>query len=169
MVSLENNMEISFSQIKGHEVIDFESTLDKYFDSTNKIIKKIKSLKGTISLDKVGSILVCKILLKGILTVASSYTGNLFNTNISVKDDLYFTNKQDQETEDSIYVKDSIDLDYYIYSLVLTSLPIDIYKKGEVLPSGNGYRVIKEEDLIKERNTNDDSPFKKLEGIDFDK
>ena len=164
-------MEISFSQINGHEVIDFESTLDKYFDSTNKIIKKIKSLKGTISIEKVGSILVCKVSLKCILTVASSYTGNLFNTNVTINDDLYFTNKQDQEREDLIYVKDSIDLDYYVYSLVLTSLPIDIHKKGEVLPSGNGYRVIKEEDLIIERNAhdNDDNPFRKLEGIDFNK
>src|SRR5574344_517360 len=163
-------MEISFSQASGHEVINFESTLDKYFDSTSKIIKKVKSLKVTIKTDKVDSTLICKVYLKGILNVVSSYTGKLFDTSIIIDDELFFTNKQDQETEDLIFVKDTIDLDHYIYSLVLTSLPIDVHKKGEVLPSGNGYRVIKEDDLIKEKNnSNDDNPFSKLEGIDFDK
>src|SRR5574344_591384 len=165
-------MEISFSKASGHEVLPYESTLDKYFNGTDKIIKKVKSLKGTITTDKVGNTLICKITLRGVLNVISSYSGLAFDTSINLNEDLYFTNKSDQESEDMIFVKDSIDLDHYIYSLVLTSLPIDIHKKGESLPSGKGYRVLKEEELIKERSKkveNDDNPFSKLDGIDFDK
>jgi len=165
-------MVISFSQASGHEVMPFDSTLSKYFSGSGKIIKKIKSLKGTITTDKVGSTLICKVKLKGVLNVVSSYTNIPFDTSIVIDEDMYFTNKSDQEADEIIFVKDSIDFDYYIYSIVLTSLPIDIHKKGEKLPSGDGYRVLKEEDLIKEKaknSSNKNNPFTKLDGIDFDK
>jgi len=161
-------MEIIYSQSKSHETLPYSSKLEKYFNVNNSIIKEIKDINGTIILNFVSDTLIVKLRLLAKLTVLSSYTGNPFKLSLNINEDLFFTDKKELESEDIILVKDSIDLDYYIYSFLITSLPIDLHKKGEVLSSGEGYRVLKESDLKKEKKNSSNNPFTKLDDINLD-
>lgn len=159
-------MNISFSSVNGTQKLDYSANLDRYFNLESRPIKKVNYCNGLIRLEKVDHILICKLSLKANINVISSYTDEPFNTNIFINDELYFSDLKDMDGEDIIFTEDNIDIDYYVYSLIITSIPIDIHKKGEKLPSGEGYRVIKEDDFNKEPKGN---VFDKLKGIDFDK
>lgn len=161
-------MKIYFSQIKGQEKLPFNSTLDNLFKA-DSLLKKINSGTGNIAVDMIENVLTIKFSLVFNMDVVSSYTGDPFNTDIKVDDTLYFTNSKALDSDDLIYVPDEIDLDNYAYSLLITSIPIDIHKKDEVLSHGEGYRVLKEEDLNKEMGEDEkSSPFDSLKNIDFD-
>jgi len=163
-------MKLLFSQINEHQVISYDSLLESYFDNENKVIKEIKKASGEITFDPVKHILITKCNIDFDLVLYSSYTNEPFEKTIHISDDIYFTNKKELENDENIYVKDEIDLDHIIYSLLITSIPLNIHKKGEKLPSGDGYRVISEEELIKEKMKEEPgNQFDILKGIDFDK
>ena len=62
-----------------------------------------------------------------------------------------------------------IDLDPYILALILAEVPHTVTKKGAELPkSGSGYRVLSEEELLKEKSTKKNSAFDILDTIEFD-
>ena len=62
-----------------------------------------------------------------------------------------------------------IDMDNYFLGYVIASVPHNAHKKGAKLPSeGKGYRVLTEDELLKERSsTKKSSPFDCLDDIDL--
>lgn len=161
-------MKMFFNDIIDKEVIDYNSTLDHYFDENSKVLKKINRTSGTISFDKAHNTIVANIKLKLNCKVVSSYTNIPFDQDIRISDTICFTNKKDQACDEIILVDDEINFDDFIYSLILTSIPINIHKNGEELPSGDNYRVITEEDLRREKeNEQTGNVFDSLKDIDF--
>ena len=62
-----------------------------------------------------------------------------------------------------------IDLDPHILALILAEVPHTLTKSGASLPkSGNGYRVLSEDDYLKEKNHKGNSAFDILDTIEFD-
>ena len=82
-----------------------------------------------------------------------SYTLEDVILNIKGYDELDFT---DEDNGEAYYEPNNIfDLDPYILSIIFDKVPIKIVKKGAKLPNnGEGYRVISEDDLAKERTGN---------------
>ena len=89
---------------------------------------------------------------------------------MNFKDSFYFTDSKDDEAEDCYYEPNvEIDLDPHIIALILAEVPHNIVKSGATLPkSGNGYRVLSEDDFIKEKSHKGTSAFDILDTIDFD-
>ena len=89
---------------------------------------------------------------------------------VKFRDSFYFSDDAEAESEDCYYEAGvEIDLDPYILALILAEVPHTIVKKGAQLPkSGYGYRVMSEEELLKEKSTKKNSAFDILDTIDFD-
>lgn len=161
-------MKIYFSQIKDHEVIEYNSLLEDYVDGTDTTLKGVNSSKGEIELNKFDHSLIVKVNVLFNVDVVSSYSSEVFKTKIKVNDELYFTNSKSLDSDDFIFVNDEIDLDNYIYSFLITSIPLNIHKPGEALPKGDGYRVLSEDEFKKEKESSGGNAFDALKDIDFD-
>lgn len=75
----------------------------------------------------------------------------------------------DEEDEDNYVIKEAIfDLDPYIFDLIISEVPYTLVKKGAMLPkSGNGYRVMSEEEYNKENENKKDSRWSKLDDVEL--
>ena len=90
------------------------------------------------------------------------------NLDINAKDDLEFT---DNEEDDGCYLAQGplIDLDEYILGILLANVPVRIVKKGAKLPdSGNGYRVLTQDEYQKEKENTQDPRWDALNDLEFD-
>ncbi len=159
-------MNIYFNQVKDHDEVSFESSLNKFFKE-DALLKKINNCKGTITLNKAENTLIINFNILCNINITSSYTGVPFNKEIKIDDTLYFTNTKSLDSDDIIFVKDLIDLDYYVYSLLITSIPVDAHKDGEKLPKGKDYRVLTEDEYLKEKASSGSNAFSALNDIDF--
>lgn len=157
-------MKLKFSTFKGNEefVYDFKSQKLNELNHSKDIIS-FNDASINICSNKVGEILTLNISGKVNLTLKSAYTFKPFEDEISIEEELIYTNNPDYETEEVFYTKEDIDLDEIIYSLTVVSLPTNPHKKGESTDTIEGIKILKEEDLEKES-----SPFDILSGIDFD-
>ena len=75
------------------------------------------------------------------------------------------------EDDDHIFYEPNVlfDIDPYILSLIIASVPIKIVKKGAKLPnSGEGYRVLSEEEYLKEEASKKDPRWAALDDIELD-
>lgn len=160
-------MKIYFSQAKEHEVLEYNSLLEDYVDGTDTTLKGVNSSNGEIEVNKFDHSLIVKVNVLFDIDVVSSYSAEVFKTKIKIKDDLYFTNSKSLDSDEFILVNDEIDLDYYIYSLLITSIPLNIHKPGESLPKGDGYRVLSEDEFKKEKEESGGNAFDALKDIDF--
>ncbi len=161
-------MKIYFSQIKECETLEYTSLLEDYVDGSDGTLKNINSTNGELKLNKFDHSLIVNVDLVFDVNVVSSYSGNIFKTKIKVKDDLYFTDSKSLDSDEFILINDEIDLDNYIYSLLITSIPLNIHKPNESLPKGDGYRVLTEEEFKKEKEKSGGNAFDALKDIDFE-
>ncbi|MFA6755190.1 MAG: hypothetical protein WCR97_01590 [Bacilli bacterium] len=160
-------MNLLYSQISKREIIDYNSTLSQFNLNDNSILKKINGIYGTLNIDKVSDIVTITCNLTCDVEIVSSYTMKEFRQKIHLDDSLYFSNNEEFESDDVMYVKEEIDIDQYIYSLLITSIPINAHKKGEkLITHGKNFEVIKEENLKRDESEN---IFDSLKDIDFDK
>ena len=159
-------MKIYFKEINGTKVFDIAIDLKKLNEEyESSTIKKINTLSGTIKANKVDDILILDFQIDSNLTLISSYSLKEFDKDFSVDDTLYFTDEEECASEDTLLVKNEIDIDNIIYSLLVTSLPIKLYAGDEKVIKGNGYRVLKEGEEDEENE--ESSPFDVLKDIEL--
>lgn len=159
-------MKIYFKEINGTKVFDIAIDLKKLNEEyESSTIKKINSLSGTIKANKVDDILILDFQIDSNLTLISSYSLKEFDKDFSVDDTLYFTDEEECASEDTLLVKNEIDIDNIVYSLLVTSLPIKLYADDEKVIKGNGYRVLKEGEEDEENE--ESSPFDVLKDIEL--
>ena len=156
-------MKIIFSSIKENEVEDYSSNI-KHLNELNhsKIIKSFVGVENHVILNKVDEILAIKIKSKVELIAYSSYTLKPFKYKMNIDDELFYSIDPTYESEDVFLIDNEFDLDDIIYSLIITSMPLNAHPKNEKPIEGDGYRVLKEEDLDVES-----SPFDKLKDLDL--
>ena len=160
-------MKINFNEVIENRTLDLDLDLNKLNkEYQSDTIKSFNNIKGIINLNKVDNILIFKIKFVTNLTLISSYSLKEFNKDIKVEDTLYFTNDKNLASEETILIDDEIDLYNIIFSLALTSIPLKIHTDDEKEIKGEGYRVIKEEDL-KDENEVTSSPFDILKDLDL--
>lgn len=160
-------MKINFNEVIENRTLDLDLDLNKLNkEYQSDTIKSFNNIKGIINLNKVDNILIFKIKFVTNLTLISSYSLKEFSKDIKVEDTLYFTNDKNLASEETILIDDEIDLYNIIFSLALTSIPFKIHADDEKEIKGEGYRVIKEEDL-KDENEVTSSPFDILKDLDL--
>lgn len=134
---------------------------------SNDIINKFNKVEGLIKIEKVNKVYIFKISILANLNITSSLSLKKFDKEFDIKETLYFTNDEEYESEDTEYVDGLLDIDNLIFSLLITNIPITIYAPDEDKEIvGEGYRVIKEEDIEKEQTHS--SPFDILDDLDLD-
>ena len=84
-------------------------------------------------------------------------------------DEFYFSNEEDNSEDCYFEPGVNIDLDPHILALILAEVPHNIVKSGASLPkSGDGYRVLSEEEYLEEKKNKKNSAFDILDTIEFD-
>ena len=148
------------------EDIDFS----KDNENLNNLLKKIDDCHVEVDVTDYVNILRVIINLKANVTGICAYSLEDVPLVVKTNDELDFTDDEDYEDdEDLIYITSpKIDLKNYIYSLICASLPSKIIKKGATLPKdGKGYRVLTEEDFIKEKESKPDPRWACLDDIEL--
>ena len=147
------------------EDIDFSK---EFFDDNH--VRRIPSCHVKLTLTEYENILECLMEIKADVIASCAYTLEDVPLKVNVKEKLYFSSDEmDQDSEDIIYEPgNEILMDNYVLSYVIASVPHNVHKKGAKLPNdGKGYRVLSEEDFIKEKQTEKKpSPFDVLDDID---
>ena len=135
------------------------------FDPTH--IKEVRDTHVKVSGQDYEDLLVLTVEVSSTVIGVCSYSLEDVTLPIKIKDTLTFS--FDMEDEDIIKIDNAIfDIDSYILSLIIAEVPIKIVKKGAKLPSsGDGYRVLSEDEYQKEQETKTDDRWSKLDDIEL--
>ncbi len=157
-VLLEENKPFSLK-----EEIDFS-----YVDFSKLNLRGLSKCVCEATFTQYESLLRVKLHVKAEVIAICAYTLEDVLLPIEVNDEIDFTDDSEMEGE-AIYEKSNIiSLDDYVLSLILSKIPPRVVKKGAKRPgSGNGYRVLSEEELENEKKTDRTSPFDVLDNLDL--
>ena len=146
------------------EEVDFAS---QTFDENH--VKRINQCNVTVVATEFGEVLQCKITGQADVVASCSYTLDDVPLKVKFNETLYFSNEE-THSEDCYYEPGvEIDLNPHILALILAEVPHNLVKNGASLPkSGNGYRVLSEDDFEKERKSRGNRAFDILDSIEFD-
>ena len=146
------------------EEIDFSN---QKFDDNH--VRRITSCSVTVVAHEYGDVLDVKIRGQASVIASCSYTLEDVPLDVSFKDNFYFSSEVTGSEECFFEPGNEIDLDPHILALILAEVPHNIVKSGASLPkSGNGYRVLSEEEFEKERKSKKNSAFDALDALEFD-
>jgi len=131
-------------------------------------IKKIGVASIKIKGNNYDELFVMDVQIKVNVIGTCSYTLEDVDIPLSIKDSISFSSEV-QDDEDLFYEPNNIfEIDHYILSLIISEVPDRVIKKGANLPSsGSGYRVLSEDEYLKEKETKKDSRWNKLDDIDL--
>ena len=116
-----------------------------------------------------GDILNVAVKVEADLTLVCAYSLEDVPFHVKMNDKIEFTAEEKLSSGDIFYEpRSAIDLDPYIFGLILTSIPIRVIKKGAKLPADRDcFRFLNEDDLEKERKKEKESPFDALEDLEI--
>ena len=162
-------MKINRATLKENEKEVFEENIDfsSYpFNETH--VRKVEDVHCQIEAYEYGSLLRVMFHITAKVTAVCSYTLEDVILPIRCDDELYFTDEE-SDNEDLIYEKNNIiDMDPHVLSLILSKVPIKVVKKGAKPPQdGQGYRVMSEDEYVKEREERKDSRWSALDDIEL--
>lgn len=132
-------------------------------------VKKINKCSVKVIATEFGDVLQCSINGEADVIASCSYTLDDVPLHVNFKDTLYFSSEVMGSQECYFEPGVEIDLDPHILALILAEVPHNITKSGASLPkSGNGYRVLSEDEYLKEKSKKKNSAFDILDSIEFD-
>lgn len=161
-------MKLQLLNVKDERIIQYKDS-GKTFNELNfsKIIKEFKEVEGTIGIKKVDKIFFVTFDITANLVVYSSLTYEPFTYTHKFSEDLEFCNDENYCDDNVIlFDGDALILEDVIYSLIITTLPIKLTKKGEKAPVGENYRVLSEDEYYKEKDS-EGNAFDKLKDLDL--
>ena len=129
-------------------------------------IRKIEHTHVKVVGDEYEDIICLKLDINTDVTGVCSYTLEDVPLHLHFKDSLEFSNEIDDD-DDIIYVdKPIFDIDEYILQLIIGEVPLKLVKKGAKLPeSGTEYRVLSEDEYLKEKEKKKDDRWSKLDDV----
>lgn len=156
-----------YEENKPYQILEEIDTSSFTFPANYKIVK-IDSCKVDLQFTRFEMLTHVRMKVSGSLTAMCSYTGEPFTFPYKASEEMSFSDSE--EDESSFYEpNDVIDLDPYIIAIIDNLVPINVTKPGAKKPNdGNGYRVLSEEELAKERSNTKDPRWSKLDEIDLD-
>lgn len=160
-------MKINRLELKINVPVTYEDVItfqDASYDSYH--VRNIKDCHVVVIATEYGEFLNVKINISCTVLTTSAYTLKDLDYEVKIKDELYFTDNKDLEDAYFYEKLPQIDLDDYIFSLIIANVPTKVVGKDEKLPeSGDGYRIISEEDFYNEKTNKKSSPFDCLDDI----
>lgn len=157
-------MKVYFSDSFNNKQVNLDIDINKFNKEYNSIsIDKFEGFEGKLTLNKVDDILIINFDFAADLILISSYSLTKFPKKLDINETLYFS--LTEEDGDIIKTENEIDIDNYLFSLVVTTLPLKLHAPNEKEIKNNGYRVISEDDLNKEEDEVSESPFDVLDNL----
>lgn len=146
------------------EDVDFSS---QTFDENH--VKRINKCSVKVDATEYGDVLRLQVSGEAELIASCSYTLDDVPLKVKFKEDFYFSSEEDNSQDCYFEPSVNVDLDPHILALILAEVPHNITKSGAKLPeSGNGYRVLSEEQYLEEKKNKKNSAFDILDTIDVD-
>lgn len=165
-------MKIDTRSLVENKEYHFEEDIDlSHLDlSITMNVRRIDKLHAKAKIEVYSDYLYVNFNLKGSATMICAYTLEDVIRDFNFEDEYSFTFDEDLEDEDITYLDNPIlDLDPYFLTTILASLPSKVIKEGAKLPeSGDGYRVLSEEEYLKEKAEHKPNAFDALKDIDID-
>ena len=131
------------------------------------LIRKIKSCHVELNVTDYDEIFRVEINLKAEVVTPCSYTLEDVDFVVKTKDEIDFTDSPLDESEDDgtlVYIDGVlIDLKPFVYSLIVTSIPPKVVKKGAKLPTG----VITSDEYEKQLEDKADPRWSMLDDLDL--
>ena len=132
-------------------------------------VKRIEKCSVKVDATEYGDVLRVQVNGEAEVVASCSYTLEDVPLKVQFKDEFYFSNEEDSSQDCYFEPGVNIDLDPHILALILASVPHNITKKGAILPkSGEGYRVLSEDQYFEEKKNKKNSAFDILDTIEFD-
>jgi len=124
----------------------------------------IKNVHAHAVVENHGDIITAEIDATAVLVLECAYTLEPLERKITIKETLQFS-EDVQEDDELLYAPGpTVDLDDYLFGLILVEVPAKVVKRNAHLPkAGKGYRVISEDQLIREKEESGDPRFKDLD------
>ena len=145
------------------EDIDFSSA-----DIDHSHIREIKKCHVKMSAHEYDDLIVADFKVEADIIGVCAYSLEDVPLHLKFHDSLEFSNEISDDEDIYFEEKPIFSLDPYILGLIIAETPLKIVKKGAKLPSsGEGYRVLSEEDYEKERKSKTDSRWSKLDDLDL--
>ena len=153
-------------QNKNYQIEDDIDFSNVTFDPTH--IRGIRNTHVTVTGNDYDDYLVLNIKIKADVIGVCSYTLEDIPLKVDISTSLSFSFLE--EDEDVIHIDSPIfELDQYILDLIVAEVPLTLVKKGAKLPSsGDGYRVLSEDEYNKEQENKKDSRWSALDDIELD-
>ena len=132
-------------------------------------VKSISKCLVKVEATDFDEVLECIVSGEADVIASCSYTLEDVPLHVTFKERFFFSDQED-DSEDCYYEPGvEIDLDPHILALILAEVPHNIVKDGAILPkSGNGYRVLKEDEFEEERKHRKNSAFDILDTLEID-
>jgi len=130
----------------------------------------INSIEAEVEVTAYQEFIEVCLLVRANVTLECSYSLKPFEYKIKDRLNLEFTQYEEDATEDTILIENNqILLDSYIFDLISMNIPSKPIMKGAKRPSdGDGYRILTEEEYIKEEANKTNDQFDKLLELEFD-
>ena len=147
-----------------NENIDFSS---QKFDDNH--VRRIDKCSVKVDATEYGDVLRVQVSGEAEVIASCSYTLEDVPLKVKFKEDFYFSSEEDSSQDCYFEPSVNVDLDPHILALILAEVPHNITKSGASLPkSGEGYRVLSEEEYLEEKKNKKNSAFDILDTIEFD-
>ncbi len=131
-------------------------------------IRKIASCHVKIKAHEYDDLIDMEVEVDTNIIGVCSYTLEDVPLHLHFKDSMQLSSEISDDDDIFYADKPIFDLDPYILGLIIAETPMKIIKKGAKLPSsGEGYRVLSEEEFKKEQEEKTDSRWSKLDDIEL--
>lgn len=163
-------MIVNLVLVEEGKTLHLEDSIDfSKIEYSRNIVKEIKTCDVKIDVMNYGEIIHMKLYVNSDVVVKCAYTSEDVDYKVSSIEEFDFSFDIDDD-EDIIHLESpQIDIDELVYSMILVSIPKKVIKKGAKRPeSGQGYRVLTEEELKKEKENKKDNRWDILDSIEFD-
>ena len=130
---------------------------------------EVKSCYAELKAQRFEEFIYVTLSIKAKVVLECSYTLKHFESEISGVDELHFAPSKDEDEDCIEYKGTSIDMDHYIFNLLSASVPLSPKAPNAKAPtSGKGYRVLSEDEFLKEKEESGNSQFDALKDLEFD-
>ena len=147
------------------KTVNYNEDVDlSYFHGDQYHVRSIKSCHMILDVTNYDDLITLSFKIKGTVLTTCAYTLEEIPYDYSVKEIIELDGGEDDEFDINGNI---IDIDEMLITLIVSNVPFVVIKEGAELPaSGDGYRVISEEEAEKEKKK--PSAFDVLEDMDFD-
>ena len=147
------------------KTINYNEDIDlSYFKGDKYHVRYIKSCHMNLDVTNYENLITLSFNIKGTVMTTCAYTLEEIPYDYKIHEIIELNG---DENDDFDIDNNIIDIDEILITLIVSNVPFKVVKKGAKLPSsGDGYRVINEDETNKERKP---SPFDVLDDFDFER